>query len=73
MESKLFPIFDSFPLNTSKNLDYLIFKKVYYLKKSKTYRTPQGLLAIKNILSQLNNNRTDFTLPENHTIRITPN
>jgi NADH-ubiquinone oxidoreductase chain 4 len=72
LESKLFPIFDSFPLNTSKNLDYLIFKKVYYLKKSKTYRTPQGLSAIKKILSQLNNNRTDFTQPKDHSIRITP-
>jgi hypothetical protein len=29
-ESILFPIFDSFPLNTSQNLDYLIFKKKVY-------------------------------------------
>ena len=29
-ESVLFPILDIFPLNTSKNLDYLIFKKAYF-------------------------------------------
>jgi hypothetical protein len=46
---------------------------VFYLKKDKSYKTPEGLGKIKTLLTQLNNKRTDFTLPENHTIRITPN
>lgn len=46
---------------------------MFYLKKDKSYKTPEGLGKIKTLLTQLNNKRTDFTLPENHTIRITPN
>ena len=72
LETKLFPILDLFPLNSSKNLDYLIFREVFYLKKQKIYKTSEGLLKIKKLLSQLNNKRTDFTQPKAHTIRITP-
>ena len=73
IENILFPIFDSFPLNSTKHMDYLIFKKVHFIRKDRSYKTPEGLSYLKNLLSQLNNKRTDFTYPENHTIRITPN
>lgn len=54
-------------------MDYLIFKKVYYIKKDRLYLTDEGKLELHFLLSQLNNNRTDFIYPENHVIRITPN
>lgn len=54
-------------------MDYLIFKKVYYIKKDRLYFTDEGILELNSLLSQLNNNRTNFSYPENHVIRITPN
>ena len=54
-------------------MDYLIFKKVYYIKKDRLYLTDEGKLELHFLLSQLNNKRTDFSYPENHVIRITPN
>lgn len=73
LEGILFPLLDSFPLNSTKYKDYLIFKKVYYLKKDRLYFTDVGILELKSLLSQLNKRRTDFSYPENHVIRITPN
>ena len=73
MENILFPLLDSFPLNSTKYMDYLIFKKVYYIKKNRLYLTDKGISELDSALSQLNNKRTDFSYPENHVIRITPN
>jgi len=73
LENILFPLLDSFPLNSTKYMDYLIFKKTYFIKKDRSYRTPEGSSHLKNLLSQLNNKRTDYSYPENHTFRITPN
>ena len=33
--NKLFPIFENFPLNTTKHLDFVVFKKVLKLYKNK--------------------------------------
>ena len=73
LENILFPLLDSFPLNSTKYMDYLIFKKVYYIKKNRLYLTDKGISELDSALSQLNNKRTDFSYPENHVIRITPN
>ena len=73
LENVLFPLLDSYPLNSTKHMDYLIFKKAHFIRKDRSYRTPEGLNHLKYLLSQLNNKRTDFTYPENHTFRITPN
>ena len=73
LENILFPLLDSFPLNSTKYMDYLIFKKVYYIKKDRLYLTDEGVLELHSLLSQLNNKRTDFSYSENHVIRITPN
>lgn len=72
IENILFPVFDSFSMNSTKHMDYLIFKEAYFIRKDRSYRTPGGLSHLKNLLSQLNNKRTDYTYPINHTFRITP-
>lgn len=71
LENILFYVLDTFPLNSTKYMDYLIFKQVYYMNKDRLYRTDKGLNKIKTLLLQLNNRRTDFTYPPTHTIRIT--
>lgn len=73
LENILFPLLDSFPLNSTKYMDYLILKKTYYIKKNRLYLTDEGILELNSLLSQLNNKRTDFSYPDNHVIRITLN
>lgn len=36
IEDILFPIFDSFPLNSTKHMDYLIFKKAHFIRKDRS-------------------------------------
>ena len=70
--NKLFPIFDNFPLNTTKHLDFLVFKKVLELYKNKMHLTNTGLELIDTLLSNFNKKRTNFTMPIEHKISITP-
>jgi len=70
----LFPIFDSFPLNSTKHLDYLSFKKALLMKLSESETSINKDKMIDNILNiknNMNNKRSIFTLPYNH-INITP-
>ena len=66
----LLEIFEKFPLNSTKYLNYLDFKKGIKLYiKSKSSSTIE---IIYNLKSRMNTKRTDFTLPESHQLRITP-
>lgn len=71
--AKIIEIFDKYPLNTSKYLNYLAFKEGYQLyNKSKN---KNDSLVLKNILAlknSMNKKRVSFELPSNHTIKITP-
>jgi len=72
-------IFDKYPLNTSKNLNYLLWKKGYKLyqdrKKSRDSldkdlkNLTEELVNLKN---QMNRKRSDFEQPDNHRVYITP-
>jgi LAGLIDADG endonuclease len=72
----LIPIFESFPLNTTKYLDYTSFKQALFiniklrntsnLEIKDNYR--KQILDLKN---SINTKRTEFVLPLNH-IKITP-
>jgi hypothetical protein len=70
--SKLISIFDLYNLNTSKYLDYLDFKKAFYI-----YNDREGLLTeeFKNKLLELkdgmNTKRKNFNMPDVHRIVIT--
>src|SRR2546423_5427085 len=68
----LIPIFEKFSLNTTKYLDYLVFKEVLELYKEKMHLKAEGLQLITDLLSNFNNTRTDFTMPADHKINITP-
>lgn len=67
----IFEIFENFPLNSTKYLNYLDFKKAFEL-----YRTSNSLLRLKVINElkiQHNTMRTEYSMPESHQLRITPN
>ena len=52
--NKLFPIFENFPLNTTKHLDFVVFKKVLKLYKNKMHLTKTGLDLITTFLANFN-------------------
>jgi len=66
-------IFSKNPLNTTKHLNFLDFKRAYllYTKKDSTRGELKEILA--NIKSQMNRNRTDYNLGKDHVIKITSN
>ena len=70
----LFPIFDSFPLNTTKYLDYLSFKEALLLNLSSKYEDKNSqqkyIDKILDLKHNMNKNRKVYNLPENH-IKIT--
>lgn len=70
---KIFSIFDNSPLNTSKNLNYLLFKEAFELYSNrKSLNFEDVKKEITGIKDQMNKKRVDFNQPENHFINITP-
>ncbi|GBB97392.1 hypothetical protein RclHR1_29860002 [Rhizophagus clarus] len=53
----LVPFFDKNPLHSSKLLDYLDFKQVVELVKSKQHLNPEGLSLIRTLKASMNNGR----------------
>ena len=51
------PFFDKYPIIGLKKLDYLDFKKVSELVKTKNHLTSEGYLEIEKINSQMNQRR----------------
>lgn len=76
IESIIIPLFDKFSLNTTKHLDYLDFKKAFFMFKN---RKSCGLVVhelysnIVRIKEGMNSKRVVFDLPKYHTINITGN
>jgi len=69
---KLIVLFDEFNLNTTKHMDYLAFKKAFFLYRDREGVVTESLVEeILKIKSGMNNNRTDFTYPVDHRINIT--
>jgi hypothetical protein len=72
----LIPLFEQFPLNSTKHLDYLAFKKAFFMflnrKTSELNKTDlySKILELKN---SMNVNRVSYVLPAGHNIRITGN
>lgn len=75
---KICRIFDISPLNTTKHLNYVMFKKAYELYFNTNSSASQGkdknviteeILSLKN---QMNKKRTHFNQQEGHRINITP-
>lgn len=73
---KLINIFDKKPLNTSKSLDYLKFKKCYYLWNNRDKKDEINNLNIKNeivsLKNSMNKKKIGWKQSDNHKIVITP-
>ena len=70
---KIFSILDKRSLNTSKNLNYIVFRKAYDLYFNREFKVSlelrEKLIELKD---QMNKNRIDFNQPKGHSIYITP-
>jgi len=55
--NKLIPHFDHYPILNLKYKDYICFKKVLDIIKSKQHLTPEGLDKIKTLNLEMNSNR----------------
>ena len=76
IETILIPLFEQFPLNTTKHLDYLAFKEAFFLFKTRNISklNKQDLYSkISKLKNSMNNKRENFDLLEGHQVRITGN
>ena len=82
----LINIFDQYPLNTTKHLNFLVFKEAFNLyqefkslykdrgvNSTQTELDKQKLFKkILDLKNKMNRQRTNFKLPNDHKIIITP-
>lgn len=84
IETVLIPIFEKFTLNTTKYLDYLYFKKAFFmfrnnkssklsLRGSNKLEGAEVNLNILKLKEGMNSKRVNYVLPEDHNIVITGN
>jgi len=65
-------IFNNYPLNTHKHLNFLDFQKafeIYYFAEN----NEDNYSKILNIKGEMNTNRTEFNMPHLYKYRITSN
>lgn len=72
IRTKLIPLFDKFPLNGVKYLDYLAFKEGIAIKLNEGLSKQQKHELILGLKDSMNSKRVDFEMPFAHKIRITP-
>ncbi len=68
----LIPLFENFPLNGVKHLDFLCFKECVSIKLNDSIPKDEKLRLITSLKDSMNTKRVNYEMPENHTIRITP-
>lgn len=68
----IIPLFDSFPLNGVKYLDYLVLKEAVLIKSDNTIPKEEKLELITKLKGSMNTNRKSYEMPFSHRIRITP-
>jgi len=76
IEKILIPLFEEFPLNTTKHLDYLAFKKAFLMvfnRRSSELNKPDLYSEILELKHSMNTKRVSDVLPRGHEIRITGN
>lgn len=72
----MIPLFEQFPLNSTKLLDYLAFKKAFFMflnRKSCELNKPDLYQKILELKDSMNAKRVSYVLPLGHEIRITGN
>lgn len=67
----ILPIFDSFPLNSSKHFNYVLFRTICDMMLKKEHLTEKGFQQIIKIKSQRNFKTSDVSILNNHSINIT--
>ena len=79
LKNIILPIFDEFPLNSIKYLNFIDFKKAFYLYINSTEygnsRIKKSELIGNEIFllkANMNFKRTNFKMPLNHSVNITP-
>lgn len=65
-------IFNNRSLNSSKYLNFLNFKEAYSIYTTSEFNE-ELCIKLENLRSGMNRKRTDFNLPNNHKVKITPN
>lgn len=71
--SVIIEIFSKNPLNSTKHLNFLAFERALSLYINQGRDGRQELKpAIESIKDEMNRNRTNFDMPTNHEVRITP-
>lgn len=69
---KIINIFTEYPLNTTKLLNFLAFKKAYELYTSYKYKSKEDVAQFINELKNaMNNKRTNFQMPIDYKPKIT--
>jgi hypothetical protein len=79
IKNVIIPIFEEFPLNSRKYLNYLDFKKAFLLYVAMINRVKQRQNRPDNVINEIlllktnmNFGRTNFEMPKDHIINITP-
>lgn len=72
LKNIILPVLEEFPLNTTKYLNYLDFKEALNMVDRKEHLTTNGKLQILNLKANMNRSRTNYEMPSDHIIRITP-
>lgn len=76
IENVLIPLFEQFPLNSTKHLDYLAFKKAFlmFLNRKTSKLNKEDLYSeIIELKDSMNVKRISYVLPVGHHVRITGN
>lgn len=76
IETVLIPLFEQFPLNTSKHLDYLDLKKAFFMfknRKNSSLNKKDLYLEIIKIKEAMNDKIINYDFPLGHRINITGN
>jgi len=69
---KLIDILSKYPLNSKKYLDFSGFKRAFELYTSPEVNYPELISEITRIKDGMNRGRTNFSMPIEHSYRITP-
>jgi len=70
--AKLIDILSKNSLNSKKYLDFYDFKKAFELYTRFEVKSPELILEITRIKNGMNKGRTNFSMPIEHSYRITP-
>lgn len=66
-------LFTKYPLNSTKHLNFLDFKKAFELYTKSTVKVPELIMEVESIKNNMNSKRIVLEMPMSHQINITHN